>query len=206
MAEFNSITFNDVSFRFNGKPLLNNFSFRANYGEHTVLKGESGSGKSTILKLLMGFLNPSSGSILLDGKSYKPQTIRQKIAWLPQDLNLGSGIVRDVIAKPFQFDRNKSQRKSHKTLEEVLQKLGMTPDVLSNQFRDLSTGQRQRVGLAICYLLDKPLVLLDEPTASLDKGSKQKAADLLLQNRKTVISTSHDPFWVDLADKIIDIS
>lgn len=124
-------------------------------------------------------------------------------AWLPQDLNLGSGTVQEVMDKPFTFDANRSHSKNRDKQSEVLQKLGLATPILDKEFRDLSTGQRQRVGLGICHLLDKPLLLLDEPTSSLDWASKEKATDLLLNSSKTVISTSHDPFWVDLADNVI---
>lgn len=201
------ITFAKVSFGFEGEQILNNFSFKAPAGKHTVLKGESGSGKSTILKLLLGFHHPGSGNISFNASDQNPNTIRQKTGWLPQDLNLGSGTVSEVIAKPFEFATNRSaQQKSFRSEQlDTLQILGLDEDILEKQFRDLSTGQRQRVGLAICYLLDKPLLLLDEPTSALDKASKQKAADLLLGVKRTIISTSHDPFWVKKADNVIEL-
>lgn len=205
MSNLPSISFKNVSFGFENKPVLENFSFTALSGNHTILKGESGSGKSTILKLLLGFYSPSSGSISINKNGWNPKTVRKQTAWLPQDLNLGSGTVQEVMKKPFEFARNNALKKRGETQVEILHQLGMEPAVLNNQFRDLSTGQRQRIGIATCYLLDKPLLLLDEPTASLDKASKQKVADLLLKSKKTIISTSHDPFWVDYADKVIDI-
>jgi ABC-type bacteriocin/lantibiotic exporter with double-glycine peptidase domain len=206
MTNLPTISFKDVTFGFDGKPVLNHFSFDAQHGKHTVLRGESGSGKSTVLQLLLGFYRPSSGSILFNNKVLNFQDIRKRTSWLPQDLNLGSGTVQDVIAQPFEFAQNKSRENEAKEQKKILQNLGMDPQIMTKQFRDLSTGQRQRIGLAICYLLDKPLLLLDEPTSSLDKVSKQKVADLLLTNEKTIISTSHDPFWVNHADKIIDIT
>jgi len=169
--------------------------------KHTVLEGESGSGKSTILKSLLGFLTPNKGSIIVDGQQLHPQKVRQKTAWLPQDLNLGDGSVREVMKRPFSFKVNQS--KKDLDFAGSLESLGVPADHLEKKFRDLSTGQRQRVGVAICYLLDKPLLLLDEPTAALDRASKQKVADLLLDQKRTIISTSHDPFWVDLADNVI---
>lgn len=206
MTTLPSISYQNVSFSFDGKTVLKDFSFSAHAGNHTVLKGESGSGKSTLLKLLLGFYNPSSGSILLNNsEDWDPRSLRKQTAWLPQDLDLGAGTVQEVMAKPFSFAENKSQENFKKSTTETLQRLGLNPDILNKQFRDLSTGQRQRIGLAICYLLDKSLLLLDEPTSSLDKASKQKVADLLLDNKKTVISTSHDPFWVDLADTVINL-
>jgi len=195
------ITFQKISFGFNGKEILHDFNLEIMKDKHTVLEGESGSGKSTILKSLLGFLTPNKGSIIVDGQQLHPQKVRQKTAWLPQDLNLGDGSVREVMKRPFSFKVNQS--KKDLDFAGSLESLGVPADHLEKKFRDLSTGQRQRVGVAICYLLDKPLLLLDEPTAALDRASKQKVADLLLDQKRTIISTSHDPFWVDLADNVI---
>lgn len=185
--------------------VLDHFSFEAPAGQHSILKGESGSGKSTILQLILGFYKPQSGQIMVDNSPLQPHVVRKQSAWLPQDLDLGDGSVRDVLATPFDFAANESQKPSETTQQGVLQQLGVGAGALDKQFRDLSTGQRQRVGLAVCHLLDKPLLLLDEPTSSLDRGSKEKAAALLLDHGRTIISTSHDPFWVDLADNIIEL-
>lgn len=208
MATSPDISFTNVTFGFENERIVTDFSFKAAPGQHTLLKGESGSGKSTLLKLLLGFYKPQSGSISVDRKNNDAQKVRKQTAWLPQDLNLGSGTVSEVMAKPFEFAANQpteyKNTKQHRI--RTLEMLGLAPDILDKQFRDLSTGQRQRVGLALCHLLDKPLLLLDEPTSALDKASKQKAAELLLNSRHTVISTSHDPFWVAKADNIIELS
>lgn len=206
MPTLPAISFNDVIFSFDGKSVLNHFSFKALPGQHTVLKGPSGSGKSTILQLLLGFYRPKTGTILYDTDELNPKKVRKQSSWLPQDLDLGAGTVQEVMATPLAFEQNRSLESGSYKQKETLQKLGMEPDIVNKKFRDLSTGQRQRIGLAVCYLLDKPLLLLDEPTSSLDKASKQKVAKLLLSKQKTIISTSHDPFWVNHADKVIDIT
>jgi ABC-type multidrug transport system ATPase subunit len=160
------------------------------------------------MKLLLGFYIPDAGTISSGSSKWKPQSIRRQTAWLPQDLNLGNGLVNEVMTKPFEFAANESTKHSPRQQAEILQELGLEREILNKQFRDLSTGQRQRIGLAICHLLDKPLLLLDEPTSALDSASKQKAAKVLLSsssNDRTIISTSHDPFWVDLADNIIEL-
>jgi ABC-type multidrug transport system ATPase subunit len=200
-----SITFNKVTFNFGAEAVLNHLSFDAAGGQHTVLKGESGSGKSTILNLLLGFELPHSGTITVNGAPLDIHEIRQQTAWLPQDLNMGTGLVKDVLTKPFEFEANQGSRPTQKQLTNSLHLLGLPAGTLEQQFRDLSTGERQRVGLAICYLLDKPLLLLDEPTSSLDLVSKQKTARLILKTKRTIISTSHDPFWVDKADNVITL-
>lgn len=208
MATSPEISFNNVTFSFENEQIVKDFSFEAKPGQHTLLKGESGSGKSTLLKLLLGFHRPQDGTISVNRKNYDVRKVRKQTAWLPQDLNLGSGTVAEVMTKPFEFTANEStqSRNTQQNKIKTLKALGLTPDILDKQFRDLSTGQRQRVGLALCHLLDKPLLLLDEPTSALDEASKQKAAELLLNDSNTVISTSHDPFWVTKADNIIELT
>lgn len=206
MSQLPSISFRNISFRFEDERVLGDLSFNAPRGQHTILKGESGSGKSTILKLLLGFYKPNSGSISInDNEDWDIQDLRRHTAWLPQDLNIGSGSVQEVIEKPFQFEVNGTNKPSQKQQVETIGQLNLTSDTLEKQFRDLSTGQRQRIGLAICNFLDKPLLLLDEPTSALDRISKQKIAALLLTQNRTVISTSHDPYWVERGDNIIEL-
>lgn len=184
---------------------MTNLSFQAAAGQHTVLQGASGCGKSTILKLLLGFYPLQSGHISIDGTDHHPQSIRRQTAWLPQELDLGSGTVREVLSKPFEFAANSSHAPSLADQQNALQQLGLDAEIPGKPFRDLSTGQRQRVGLALCFLLDKPLLLLDEPTSALDRHSKEQAAALLLKGNRTILSTSHDPFWVEQADHLIEL-
>lgn len=86
-----------------------------------------------------------------------------------------------------------------------MQKLDLSEEMLESTFSDLSTGQRQRVGLAICYLLGRKIMFLDEPTSALDERSKQKVSDLIMKEDLTVISTSHDPWWVERCDRVIEL-
>ena len=199
------VTFKNISFGFVNESILDGFSFQAPAGQHTVLKGESGSGKSTMLQLILGFYQSKEGHVLIDGQPRQPRVVRKQSAWLPQDLDLGDDSVRNVMLRLFDFAANKSQKPSEAQLEEYLQRLGLGADNLDKAFRDLSTGQRQRVGLAVCSLLDKSLLLLDEPTSALDAASKRKVAELLLDSKRTIISTSHDPFWVERADRLIEL-
>lgn len=196
----------DLTVRFGDEVVLEAFSCRIPEGKHTILQGESGSGKSTLLKLFLGFLKPAGGSIQFNsGKSRRE--IRRNTAWLPQDLDLGSGTVEEVMRKPFRFATNQAKTAGRENYTETLTQMGLSEYDLDKPFRDLSTGQRQRVGLAICHLLDKPIMLLDEPTSALDRTSKRRAIDILLaHSNKTIVSTSHDPFWVEHADKIIELS
>lgn len=199
----------NVDFSYGDETIFDDFSFSIEPGERIVLKGESGGGKSTLLRLLLGFEMPDSGSLEFEGTPLKGSYLkefRKQCAWLPQDLNIGTGNVEEVIRFPFRFKQSGNEMPDEDRIKEILSDLGLNAGILQKEFADLSTGQRQRVGIALCILLEKPVLLLDEPTSALDEASKQKAADHLLSDAdRTVISTSHDPFWIDKCDRIIDL-
>lgn len=205
------VTFREVTFTYNGepKPIIEQCSFSAVVGDRVALQGESGTGKTTLFRLLLGFVIPDEGEILFHGRALDDaaiQQIRKETAWLPQDLNLGSGKVQELVRFPFEFEANRSVSPDEDKIARTFDLLGLDFSLLQNDFSDLSTGQRQRVGVAICHLLDKPLLLLDEPTSALDSTSKQKVADLLLSNPdRTIISTSHDPWWLERCKKVVTL-
>lgn len=201
------LRFENVHFAYEKETILTGESFSVQQKSHMVIKASSGRGKTTVLKLILGFLKPNKGKICLyEAEKNKTSSIRSFTSWLPQDLNIGEGTVKDVLDYPFQFLKNKKNKPDKDKQIEVLNRLALSSEVYSKAFRDLSTGQRQRVGIALCYLLDKPLLLLDEPTASLDDKTKQKVADLLLNTNKIIISASHDPFWLDKATDIYELN
>jgi len=202
----------DIHFRYGDEVIFDDFNFRIDKGDRVVLKGDSGSGKTTLFRLILGFESLQEGDVLYKGNSLREAEIIRKLrkssAWLPQDLNIGTGLVKDVILFPFTFQVHKKNEPDQSKIESTLCDIGLNPDeILQKSFSDLSTGQRQRIGLAICVMLNQPFILLDEPTSALDHDSKTKVADLLLnQNNRTVLSTSHDPFWVERCEKVIDLN
>lgn len=203
------LTFDDVGFSYGKEQVLSHCSFEVPEGSHLVLKGASGSGKSTILKLILGFIRPQKGEIRYRGERLDTglsKELRRRTAWLPADVELGEGTVQEVIRFPFGFDTNTSGSPTDEQVLILFDRLGLDRDLYIKPFRDLSTGQRQRVGLILCVLLDKPLLLLDEPTSALDAGSKERVIDLLLNSdRRTTISTSHDPVWLEHADQLYEL-
>lgn len=199
----------NINFSYGDENVFDDFSFEIERGERVVLKGKSGGGKSTLMRLLLGFEMPDSGMLEFDGSPLKGSQLkkfRKQCAWLPQDLNIGTGSVEEVIRFPFRFSQSGNRMPDEDHITEILSDLGLKGEILQKEFTDLSTGQRQRVGIALCILLDKPIILLDEPTSALDGASKQKAADhLLLDTNRTVLSTSHDSFWIDRCNRLIDL-
>lgn len=204
-----TISIKGLEFSHGDEQIFRDYSLEIESGKHTVLQGDSGSGKSTLIKLILGFLKPDGGEISLNGKPMDTgafRELRQKTAWLPQDLNMGENSVEDVIYFPFLFKQNAVSKPSESTVVDTFEQLGLHEEVLDKEFSDLSTGQRQRVGITLCALLDRPLLLLDEPTSALDRSSKEKAAELLLgKPNKTIVSVTHDPFWIKKADKVIEL-
>lgn len=198
----------NIHFTYGEEIIFNDFSFELKESEKLVLKGESGSGKSTLFRLILGFEHPDKGKFLYNGSDLRNgtlQSFRKETAWLPQDLNIGNGSVKEVIEYPFQFKSSSVEKPDPDTVKKLLNELGLDSSILEKTFSDLSTGQRQRIGILICILMDKPLILLDEPTSALDRASKEKLADLLLNSNRTILSTSHDPFWVDRCDRTIEM-
>lgn len=198
-----------IRFSYGDETIFDSFSFSVQPGERIVLKGESGSGKTTLFRLILGFENPEKGEIRFKNHDPGPesfQTLRKESAWLPQDLNIGTGSLNDVIHFPFTFKTNQTQLPTEAEIESMHRNLGLASELLKKPYSDLSTGQRQRAGIALCMLLDKPIIMLDEPTSALDEASKQKIADLLFQDKnRTIISTSHDPYWIDRCSRVINL-
>lgn len=198
----------NIHFTYGDEVIFNDFSFELNKGEKLVLKGESGSGKSTLFRLILGFEHPENGTFLYKGSILRNgalKSFRKETAWLPQDLNIGNGSVKEVIGYPFQFKSSSGETPGSKSIKKFLNDLGLDSAILEKTFSDLSTGQRQRIGILICILMDKPLMLLDEPTSALDRESKMKLADLLLKSDRTILSTSHDAFWVERCDRVLEL-
>lgn len=198
----------NISFAYGNEVIFSDFSFGLKRGEKIVLKGESGSGKSTLFRLILGFEYPDKGEFFYQGSVLNTQNLhlfRKETSWLPQDLNIGEGSVEKLIDYPFRFKSASKEKPVNATIIKLLNELGLEAEILQKTFSDVSTGQRQRIGILICVLMDKPLMLLDEPTSALDRHSKRKLTDLILKKNRTVLSTSHDPFWVERCDRVIEL-
>lgn len=209
MSNSTIFSLSNLYFSYPTESIFKNFSLTVRPGEKIVIKGESGSGKTTLFRILLGFEKPDKGSISYKENEYSKDIthrLRREVTWLPQDLNLGSGKTADLIEFIFEFQANMDNKPESTEIIDTLEKMGLSGDTMESTFSDLSTGQRQRVGLATCLLLKRDVILLDEPTSALDLESKQKVADLLLKNDRTIISTSHDPWWVERCDRVIELN
>jgi ATP-binding cassette subfamily C protein CydD len=196
-----NVVFEDVRFSWDKSrgDALNGLTFRVAAGETLVLAGPSGAGKSTVIEMLLGFIRPDSGRVLLNGADIAdvvPQALSRFTAWIGQRPVLFAGTIRDNIrfARPEATDAEVDAAALAAQVDAFARDL---PDGLDTQVGEggygLSGGQAQRVAIARAYLKDAPLLLLDEPTAHLDPATEADVLESLkrLAIGRTVILASH---------------
>jgi polar amino acid transport system ATP-binding protein/putative ABC transport system ATP-binding protein len=196
------IEFEGVCLSFGAVSVFDDLSFHADAGLHTCLSGPSGKGKSSILKMVQGFVLPEKGTIRVDGMELNAQnikTIRSEMAFIPQNIDLpvnnGEELVRLI-----------GEDLPENLIITNMEALGLSPKLFYRSFNDMSGGQKQRIVIAVCLALPRKVILLDEPTASLDDASIEQLIQLVDgQKDKTIISASHNQRWVNSADKIITL-
>ena len=195
------IQFKNINLSFNGKKIINNLSFEINQGEKVVFSGKSGSGKSSVFNLLLGFAEPDSGEIffkkeLVDEKSV--WNVRKDVAYIDQDVSLGDGKVADLFTFVSGLKTNSLLDFNEKKINELLTYFELGRDVPDKDTGDLSGGERQRLSIVIAILLKREIFFLDEVTSSLDGHLKQKVVDYFLAEENwTCLVNSHDAIWLD---------
>ena len=191
------IKFEDISLSFGGKTILSNFSLDINEGEKILLNAPSGRGKSSLIKLLLGFIRPQKGSVYYRGKKLTGNTIdsiRREIAWVNQDITLRKLRVDELLEEVGSFSSNKNIN-FYGRLDQLLEEFDLSREIMEKNIDKLSGGERQRLGLIIAILMDREIFLLDEVTSSLDSSMKKRVEDWIASTKKTVILISHDSHW-----------
>ena len=192
------IRFKRVSLSVGNKQLLKNFDLRINKGDKVLLYAQSGSGKTSLLRLILGFTDPDEGTVYFKKKpitATKIQSIRQQVAYLSQDVDFPNGKVREVFQEIFQFSSNRHLKFTDEMLIEKLNEYDLSEEILDKNTSIISGGERQRLGWILVMLLNRPVLLLDEPTSAMDDKQKKRFIDYVAQTKKTVICVSHDPDW-----------
>lgn len=206
-----NICFDQVSFTYDDRPALSDTSFEIRSGERVALVGSSGSGKTTLVNLLLGFIEAENGQILVNGHNLNQIDMmwwRQQIAWIPQRPRLFHGTVKDNVSLGMaDITRHAVQDALEKAQAlEFVEKLPRGMNTLVGEGgHGLSGGQVQRLVLARAFLRDARLLILDEPTAHLDRQSEaliQQAIQQLSVGR-SVLTVAHRLSTIEQADRII---
>lgn len=186
------ITFNNVSFKYIDKVLLNNVNFTINETDKIGLLGVNGVGKSTLLKLLVSELEPTSGII------YKKNNI--KIAYLPQETNF---VLENTILDEIKRI-TKTKEEEAFNMKSILNKLGL--DDHSRIIKELSGGEKKRLALACTLITPADLIILDEPTNHLDIWMINWLEKFLVKFNKAVLLVTHDRYFLErITKKIMEL-
>ena len=207
------IEFKNVSFAYPGSdmPALTNVSFCIKAGEHVAVLGRVGSGKSTIQKLCMGLYQPTSGSILIDGidmRQLDPGEYRACVGYVPQDVTLFYGSLREnlCLAESGAADVDLLHAARIANLSEFINRHPQGIDMpIGERGESLSGGQRKSVALARALVHKPPIVLMDEPSGSMDNSTEKtvkRRLERFLRGR-TFLVVTHRTSMLDLVDKII---
>ena len=203
------IQVDNLAVRYDGGSLFDGLSFTARPGQKVCLQGRSGSGKSTLLKALMGFVVPDSGRIAIDSEELTGKTVwtlRHKIAYVSQEPDLGDGNVLERIRRPFAYHANAHISLEMKKVHDYCDTLYLDKKLLTRAVSDLSGGEKQRFAIIIALLLQRPILLLDEPISAQDKHSKAAFKQLLINDAsRTVLFVSHEEALLEMADQTVDL-
>jgi len=206
------IRFQDVSFRYEeDRPVLEDVSFVAKPGSVTAIIGPTGSGKSTVMSLLLRLYDPSSGTISIDDRPlnrYQIASLRANVAIALQENVLFAMSVRDNIryVAPQADDAQINRAVQIACMDDYVNGLPNGLDtVLGDRGGKLSTGQRQRLSIARAVVRDAPILILDEPTASLDAATEQRVmANLSEWGRdRAIFLITHRISTIRRADNIL---
>jgi len=208
-----TIELKNISFSFGSdRPIFKNLSLTIHQGEQVGIRGVSGSGKSTLLYLIMGLYKPQEGSVLIDGIELTPENRsgwHKLIGYVPQDVfimdtTLEKNISPNEVTDPKLLDRSID-------ISALRELTGKLSDGISTMIGDsgsrLSGGERQRIGIARAHFKGAEVLLMDEPTSSLDAKTEEEITETLgqlLSKNRTIIIVSHRESLLAKCDRIID--
>lgn len=209
------VEFKDVDFNYPGQDMaaLRNVSLKIRAGEHVAILGRVGSGKTTLEKLILGLYQPTSGAVLVDGidlRQLDPAELRRNIGYVPQDVTLFYGSLRDNLTFAASAADDAAVLRAAQ-VGGILDFVNSHPKgfdmTVGERGESLSGGQRQAVAIARAVINDPPILLMDEPTGSMDHSSEEEIKQQFrtFAKGKTMIVITHRTSLLDLVDRIIVI-
>jgi ABC-2 type transport system ATP-binding protein len=200
----------NLSKNYGKQSAVQDLNFRLEEGQIVGFLGPNGAGKSTTLKMMMGLIRPSDGSILIDGKDPQEQEIalKKQIGYLAENNPLYPDMyVREFLA----FIGNIHQLKNlDQRIQEVIEWVGLQKEA-HKKIQELSKGYQQRVGIAMAILHNPSILILDEPTRGLDYEAKSQLTRILIQfaatfGRAVVLATHDVELVAELASRVIFVA
>ncbi|WP_427963361.1 type I secretion system permease/ATPase [Altererythrobacter sp.] len=211
-----AIEFRNVDFRYPDAPelALSNINFRVDRGEHIGLIGPIGSGKSTIARLMIGLYPPSSGLVLIDGtdvRQMSPNDLRTKTGALLQDNVLLTGSIREniLLGRADAADEEMIRAAKVSMAHNFISRFPSGYDLeLADRGESLSGGQRQSIAMARALVGRPPVIIMDEPTSSVDQETERQLMENLRKEfeGRTLVLITHRPSLLRLVDRIIMMS
>ena len=202
------IRYEGVGMAYNSKKVLSGFDLHIKRGQKILLKGKSGTGKSTLFKMLLGFEKPTEGTLYYRKQPVDSSLvweIRKEVAYVSQETDLGEGPVRVLLEEIFSYPPNRDKMDPEK-LQALMQDFELEEDTLDKNFEDLSGGEKQRIGILISLMLGRDVFLLDEATSALDSELKKKVVDYFLKHGEwTLFIVSHDREWEREEVKVVEV-
>ena len=205
------IEFRHVDFSYEkDRPVLRDLSFCIEKGESVGLIGANGAGKSTVMKLLLGLLAPSSGEILVDGIRVEKKTlpeIRRKLGFVLQNSDnqmFMPTVYEDMIFAPLNYGL--SREEAERRVDAVLEKLGLQ-ELKHRHNHRISGGEKRMAAIATILAMEPEAVLMDEPTSALDPYNRRIVIDTIRSLPQTRLITSHDlDMILDTCERVILLS
>lgn len=200
-----------MTLQFGDTPLLDGLDMQVDAGEMVCLTGESGCGKTSLLRAMLGFVPMFAGRVTVDGCVLEAGTvsyIRSRVDYVPQELSLPCERVADLVEMVAGLKTNRRWSYASERLFAVWEKLALDQGLYTQRWAKVSGGQRQRILLSLAALTDKPLLLADEPTAALDEENAHRVGLLLRDlcgRGRTVLVVSHDERLMEACDRVIRI-
>ncbi len=203
-----------VSYPDRSEPAIDGLTLTVNEGEVLALVGPSGCGKSTLLGVLLGLVTPELGSVRVGGVDLADLDLdawRSRLAWVPQRPHLFKASISQNV-RLGRSDASIDEVRSAIAAAGLTDAVSELPDgldtVLGDRGAGLSAGERQRVALARAFLRDAPLLLLDEPTASLDGETEREIVRTIarLSEGRTVVLVAHRPALIAVADRVLSLA